>query len=253
MTNGRTDSIIYKITIYNRGENALKAIRLSDGEELYRFCLPLNGANMYLLVSGEKALLTDCFRDGELEEMLQKKRIRELTVLLTHEHWDHASGVEWVRGQVPVCRVLCGIHAKENLEDPRKNMSDRYKALITMRDRSRIREVEQADIHAYAFSPDRTMGDGEELAWENHRFRFFLTPGHTGGSVCILMDGAYLFTGDSLVNGNRTITRFPTGSQEEYERITIPFLENQPGERRVFPGHGEPDRLKNIIDYIYKE
>lgn len=228
-------------------------IKLPSGEELYRFCLPLNGANMYLLITGTKALLVDCFRDEELRKLLREKEIRDLTVILTHEHWDHASGVEWIREQVSGCRVFCGIAAKENLEDSRKNMSDRYKALITMRDRTRIREVEAADIRPYAFSPDQTMADGKEYVWKDHIFRFFLTPGHTSGSMCILMDEKFLFTGDSLVNGNKTITRFPTGSQEEYERVTIPFLEKQPGELVVFPGHGESDILKNIIGYIYKK
>lgn len=95
------------------------------------------------------------------------------------------------------------------------------------------------------------MIHGEEYVWEDYQFRFFLTPGHTSGSICILLDDRFLFTGDSLVNGYKTITRFPTGSQEEYKRVTIPFLESQPENREIFPGHGTPDILSNIIHYIY--
>lgn len=229
----------------------MKMIRLSRKEQMYRFCLPLNGANMYMLLSGKKALLIDCFRDEEMRDLLIQKGICDLTIFLTHEHWDHANGVEWIREQIPHCQVVSGIHAKENLQDSRKNISSMYKALITLKDRTRLREIEEANIQPYAFSPDRTMNDGEVYCWENHCFRFFLTPGHTSGSVCILLDEEFLFTGDSLVNGNKTITRFPSGSQEEYERVTIPFLEKQPDDRTIFPGHGDPDILSNIIHYIY--
>ena len=88
---------------------------------------------MYGFISGKKALLIDCFRDDELRELFIQNDISDLTVVLTHEHWDHASGVEWVRKLVPHCKIFCGVYAKENLEDSRKNMSGAYKVNITVR------------------------------------------------------------------------------------------------------------------------
>ncbi len=228
----------------------MKEIKLTNNEIIYQFRLPLNGANMYVLISEKRALLIDCFRDEYLLKLFVKYGIEEVTVVLTHEHWDHASGVEWLREQFPSCKVLCGENAKENLEDSRKNMSSQYKALITLRDRTRKSEVEKANIHPYEFSPDVLFSNREIYTWENHMFQFYFTPGHTSGSVCILLDEKYIFTGDSLVNGNKPVTRFPTGSQKQYDAITGPFLGSLPGEMKVFPGHGETDELKNIIKYI---
>lgn len=229
----------------------METIAIFPGRDLYRFCLSLNKANMYVLFSERKALIIDCFYDAELRKLLRKNNIEHLTVLLTHEHWDHASGVEWLKREFSLCNVLCGKHAKESLEDSGKNMSRHYKALLLLHNRERKAEIERADIQPFSFSPDLVLENGEEFEWEKCHFKVYSTPGHTKGSVCFYMDRRYLFTGDSLVNGNKTITRFLSGSREQYESITVPLFESLSADTKIFPGHGAPDCLKNIIRYIY--
>ncbi|HET6949840.1 MAG TPA: MBL fold metallo-hydrolase, partial [Acidimicrobiales bacterium] len=76
------------------------------------------------------------------------------------------------------------------------------------------------------------------------RLRTILTPGHTPGSICFLVDGApVLFSGDTLFPGGPGNTSFPGG---DFPTI-IEAIENKlftlPAETRVLPGHGDPTTI----------
>ncbi|MBO4396659.1 MAG: MBL fold metallo-hydrolase, partial [Eubacterium sp.] len=58
-----------------------------------------------------------------------------------------------------------------------------------------------------------------------------------------------VFTGDSLVNGHDTITRFPTGNKRVFREETEPYIMSLPDNIVIFPGHGDPARLSEIKEY----
>lgn len=60
----------------------------------------------------------------------------------------------------------------------------------------------------------------------------------------------YLFSGDSLIKGKKVITRLPGGSKKDYQAITLPFLKSLPDDMVVFPGHGEPGTLKELLNEV---
>lgn len=229
----------------------LKSINKNDGYSMYRFCLPLNNANMYVYIKDGRALIIDCYYDEDLLHILKENNVEDITILLTHEHWDHASGVEFLRDNFCNCVVLCGKHAEERLKDSRKNMSCHYKALITLKHGENNPKIEEANIKPFAFSPDIALDDNECYIWEDFRLKVKLTPGHTPGSICVFLNDMTIFTGDSLVNGNTTITRFPGGSKRDFESITVPFIEGLKKDILVLPGHGDPSKLENIINFMY--
>ena len=72
------------------------------------------------------------------------------------------------------------------------------------------------------------------------------TPGHSPGSICILINDKYIFSGDSLVDGNKVITRLPGGSRKDYNQITKPFLEGLSEDSIIFPGHGQEGCIKDF-------
>jgi glyoxylase-like metal-dependent hydrolase (beta-lactamase superfamily II) len=64
------------------------------------------------------------------------------------------------------------------------------------------------------------------------------TPGHTPGSVCVLLEGVVL-TGDTLFPGGPGATHFSHGSFPTIIGSIEEHLFTLPDDTIVFPGHGE--------------
>ncbi|HOO75202.1 MAG TPA: MBL fold metallo-hydrolase [Tepiditoga sp.] len=142
----------------------------------------------------------------------------EVDVLLTHAHFDHTAGLS----ELKIKNLY--IHPKDvvMLTDPFVNLSRHMGEEITY-------EGEWKDITKY--------------------FKVFHTPGHTPGSVIILMEN-YLFTGDTLFFNSIGRTDFPLASQEDMEK-SLKFLSELlptfPGETILAPGHLEMSNLKRTL------
>jgi len=86
--------------------------------------------------------------------------------------------------------------------------------------------------------PAVDLAEGGEIRFGAIRLRVWHTPGHTGGSVCLLdEDGGLLFSGDTLFAGGWGRVDLPGGDPaamvESIGRLT--GLEDGV---RVLPGHG---------------
>ena len=80
----------------------------------------------------------------------------------------------------------------------------------------------------------------EGAEWENgaHSPTELLSlPGHSMGSMVILLDGECLFSGDSLIAGYPISLRFPGGSRKAWREIGEKRLNSLPRGLRVYPGH----------------
>ena len=81
------------------------------------------------------------------------------------------------------------------------------------------------------------------LEWCGVTLRFLATPGHSPGSICLSAKGM-LFTGDCLLPGGRRVTRIPGGDSGALEKSLRMLATNFDEETLVYPGHGEPFKLK---------
>ncbi|CAH8720668.1 MBL fold metallo-hydrolase [Paenibacillus thiaminolyticus] len=204
--------------------------------ELYSFSFDLIDSRMYLLISNDKALIIDPCVNTDALQLLKDKNIIDVIVLLTHEHYDHISGVNWVRGNFNG-KVIAIDQCAQNLSDPRRNASAYFDALLFFY--SSETKISGENIQPYSCKADETFNDYKCFNWENHKIEIIHSPGHSDGSVCILIDDIFVFTGDSLIKGKQTITRLPGGSKKKYAEITLPFLKSLPIDSVIFPGHGE--------------
>lgn len=137
-------------------------------------------------------------------------------LLLTHGHYDHILGAaELVERYHPtVCAsekelVLIG--------DPSRNLSKNHGLTVK------------------PFTVDRALKDGETIAFGESTITFLLTPGHTMGSGCYLVDDA-LFSGDTLFCTGIGRTDFPTSSVQDMMK-SIARLRDLEGDYHVYPGH----------------
>lgn len=202
--------------------------------------LPID-SRMYLLIEGDQALVVDpCVAERALAA-LDDMRVKQLTILLTHEHYDHISGVNWLKQHYP-SRVICSAACAACLTDDRKNMSRYYDALMLGMHRQKYSQKTQP----YICEATDTFEEYDTLVWQGHVLEMRETPGHSPGSICIVMDGKFLFTGDTLLKEDKIITKLPGGNRRKYEEITRPWLTSLPEELHVCPGHGEGGLLKEF-------
>ena len=195
--------------------------------------------NMYVFIEGENALVVDpCVSDDALA-VLYENKIKYVLITLTHEHFDHTTGVNWIRSFFDchlVCHEQCAIH----IGNIRNNRPSRFAALLISRGENAINDLKELNIQPYACFAEETFSNELLIEWCGHNIKFKPTPGHSLGSCCIELDNEYLFTGDSLIKETPIITRFVGGDQADYNMITLPYLKSIPINYWILPGHGQP-------------
>ncbi len=225
------------------------------GYELYIYILPLIASNMYMIISDTEALIIDPIENDEACELLKKKGIKTVKAILTHEHFDHISGVNMIRDLMAqeggMFTVYANANCSEAIKDPASNLSRFFKAMFISRSEEEQTLAEDIFHTEYSCEADISFEGDTQFRWKDILLKIHSTPGHSPGSICIEMYNEAgqlmaLATGDSLVDGNRVITRLPRGSKRDYRNITRPYLESFPPDTLILPGHGEIKRLKEF-------
>ena len=211
--------------------------RIAD-YEVYRFSMPVIFSNMYLVPVGDCCLVVDPMISRQAERLLKERRIENCTILLTHEHFDHISGVNRLRELLP-CQVICSQVCAERIVDPRKNAAAYFEAMFLGREKAVRKWIDQEVDPNYSCQADQTYTDQMDMRWMDFTIRLRETPGHSPGSQVFEIGGHWYFTGDSWIPGQEIITRLPGGSKNSYEAVTCPYLERIAPGSIVYPGHGE--------------
>lgn len=211
--------------------------------QIFRYEDSLTTGNAYLIADGSHAVLIDPNQGEFLSKIMKERQLVLDHMILTHEHCDHMAGLERLRREFPAARTVSSAKCSENLADPKKNMS----AIMDMYLYFLKKELPEEKYPRLRFAPaDITVGDRSEIAWRGHRFSFLMLPGHTEGSMGIFLDENIFFSGDYLLPGFQTQTRFPGGSEAQYEEITKPRLAAVKSGTYIYPGHGAPYRMEGV-------
>lgn len=83
---------------------------------------------------------------------------------------------------------------------------------------------------------DRRVVENEEIILGDVVMRFILTPGHTPGGICIMVNDEFLITGDTLFIDNCGRTDLHGGSNEQMY-ASLKKLAALPDELIVYAGH----------------
>lgn len=190
-------------------------------------------SHTYLLLpetAGEgRAVVIDPWRCEALCEILRRNAVSRLLVLLTHEHFDHTTGVNWLAERFET-QLICQDACAESIAKVRCN---RPLGIMGREEEMRIAK----EIGLFTCKADRTFSGALVLPWDGREILLTHTPGHTKGSCCICLDGL-CFCGDSALLDLPVITRLPGGSQAEYDEITLSYLRSLPDTTCFLPGHG---------------
>ena len=86
--------------------------------------------------------------------------------------------------------------------------------------------------------PDRLLNDGDVMDIGGLQFTVIHTPGHTPGSICLLLDDNKVFTGDTLMYHGIGTTMMPGSSRRQLIDSIHTRLMILPDDTTLYPGHG---------------
>ena len=198
---------------------------------------------MYVLSENSHAIIIDPFEKYDVAKDLELDMI-----IVTHEHYDHISGVNgWKkRFHVP---LLCSDECATNIEDPKKNMARYFDVFC------KIQTYGEQDLDVfidknYMCYADFTFKYELSFRWQKNIFNLFSLPGHSSGSIGIIVNQLYFFSGDSLLPDCSTEFRFPGGSEMDWNCISIKKIERIQEEVIVYPGHRDKFLMRDRVRVI---
>lgn len=193
--------------------------------------------HVYLLHDGDEYALIDAGSGVNCEMLLDN--LRQVTgdlsrlryLLLTHCHGDHAGGIHAVK---EACEPVV---ASSEWEIAMLEGGSDDDLGLTQAVFAGTYPVDYRFTHAKA---DQVLQSGDELQLGRLTVRAILTPGHTRGSICYLVDtpeGKLLFSGDTVFWGGQIQLLNTPGSEIGTYRNGVQALRNL-GIDCLFPGHG---------------
>jgi hydroxyacylglutathione hydrolase len=204
---------------------------------------PLKSFNAYL-ITGQKHVLVDPGPPGTAGELLQQLSRQRISlgdiglIVLTHGHPDHFGSAvqlkEWTQAPLAVHELDAEyVHWGGA---PTLTPVTRLGSLLKPFSKMKADPVE----------PDIILQDGDRLGRYAGRGRVILTPGHTAGSLSILLPDGTCIAGDLLMGGLRpshpSYPRFAENLAEVRESLQRVV---DAGARTLLVGHGGPF---NVID-----
>ncbi len=214
--------------------------------------------NVHLIMDGDEGALIDAgFPDDEsigkrLEMLREFPKLNLRYIVITHHHFDHASGARKLRDVTGAKIVmhrdeapLLARAANEELPSDVEVPEERKEYAL------RVREWRQESARG---APDQLVDDGDALRVGSLTLRMVHSPGHTAGHLSpFLEDGRVLFAGDNVLGmGTTVVPPPPHGDMAQY---VASLAKMQALEAEVMCcGHGpavrEPRRkLQELIDH----
>lgn len=177
---------------------------------------------------GEKAILEKC---GEQNSKLE-------FIIITHGHLDHMGSAAALKRQTG---AKVAVHA-EDAEALRTGISKMDKPIGVM---ARLMPLFMGKSRTSPVEPDILISEEMRLEEYGVNGRILLTPGHTSGSISVMLDSGEAFVSDLIMGGffGKIRPRHPNLPPFEIDRSYIKssvkhVLEQNP--TVIYPGHGGP-------------
>lgn len=155
----------------------------------------------------------------DILDAVARHGLRLVAVVATHTHLDHILGAEAIRQRAAVPFLL---HADDL-------------PLLAL-----LREAGPEPLHLPEV--DQRLADGDELSAGSLRLGVLHTPGHSPGSVSLLVPDEAVFSGDTLFADAIGRTDLP-GGDPVLELVSIRERLLTLGDLPVYPGHGPPTSI----------
>jgi hydroxyacylglutathione hydrolase len=172
-------------------------------------------------------------------------------IFITHGHWDHWGSLEKIAGYTGA-RIAINYREAGWLEDkkvrvpPGRGLWGQIVYFLLMVLKPYIR------ANLYPVSADLRLEDeGLQLEFLGIRGRLLHTPGHTEGSMSLLLDSGEAFVGDLAMSGFPRITGpgpFVLGEDIHAMKRSWQLLLDA-GAVKIYPSHGKPFSARVFDEY----
>lgn len=185
--------------------------------------------NCYFAINDETKeliIIDPGYSPKQLAERVRQEECTPVAILLTHGHFDHATGAADLAKEFSI-PVYAYETEKETLENEEMNL------------------CHMTGEH-HVFHADIYLKDEQELDLAGFHIRVLHTPGHTPGGCCYYFPYEnVVFSGDTLFCTSVGRTDFPGGSMSDIIRSIKEKLMTLPDRTTVYPGHNDVTTIEN--------
>ncbi len=154
------------------------------------------------------AIVDPGYDTSKLLEFISSNTLELEYIILTHYHSDHTSGIQKIKNFISSSRIVAS----------------------------------EVDGLKLGVKVDIKVTDRNRLELGDVNLDFFLTPGHTPGSICIIVGNEALLTGDTLFIGDCGRTDLEGGNIAQMFITLQEKIKPLPDHLIVYPGHDYGDK-----------
>ena len=226
--------------------------------EIRRLSFGLGFVNCYL-IRQEGLILVDSGIPNKGKSILKRLKGWSIEpedvslIFVTHGHFDHIGSLAELK-DLAGCQIAVNAHEKDWLEQGLKPLppgASTWGKIMSI-----FNKIFTPFIKLAPASVDLTLDD-REFSLESYGIhgKVIYTPGHSPGSMSLLLDTGDAFVGDLAVNGlplrigpGMPIFAEDVAALKESWRLIL-----DSGARQIYPGHGKPFTAEELQRALLKE
>jgi len=159
-------------------------------------------------ISKKTAIVDPGYDASKTLEFITSNNLKLEYIINTHYHSDHSNENKRVKNLYPLAKIVAS-------------------------------KIDGAKL---GMKVDVNVSDGDRLNLGEGSLDFILTPGHTPGGICIIVDNEALITGDTLFIGDCGRTDLPGGDLVQMYGTLNENIMSLPDHLIVYPGHDYGDK-----------
>lgn len=203
--------------------------------------IALGNVSCYLIHRPGEAILVDCGNPGSEEKILKTLGQQGLEpdmlrlLVLTHSHFDHAGSAGKLKEHTG-CAIMIHLSEVERLRAGYSPIppGTRWKARLLV---GLGRIFARGLMKFPGAQPDLMVEDQTDLERFGFPGRVIHTPGHTHGSMVVLMEGGQLITGDTMF-GLKSKQHFPPFAEDQAGLVKSWGKIREFQAKTCYPAHG---------------
>lgn len=215
----------------------------------------MGASNSYLIPAKKGYILIDAGISKKSKTL--KRALKKLNaepediklIIITHAHHDHVGSLHEIK-RLSKAPVLLHQKEKTSLEkgytEFPKGTDPITRTISTLIDKFSRKKQQFTPV-----KPDMTIKDDYDLKNFGMEGKIIHTPGHTRGSICMIIQNKYCFTGDTLFNIFNNIYP-PLADDENILRKSLEKIKSY-NCRWYYPGHGKVFDKKTFEKMIDKK